>query len=181
LLGLKRGIVRLVPHHPGWGAAFAEYAAAIRKRTGLAGARVQHVGSTSVPGLMSKPILDIVIGADEDAPADQIAAELVALGYTDRGAHEGSNGRLLVMESAPNFRTVHVHVVRYRSHDWFDYVAFRDALLNEPDLRERYALLKMRLAERFEGDRKLYTSGKESFIQTVLAAARADVPECRDG
>jgi GrpB-like predicted nucleotidyltransferase (UPF0157 family) len=177
MLGLRRGIVRVVPHDPAWRGVFDELAAAIRRRTGLAEARIQHVGSTSVAGLPSKPILDMVIGAEEDAPVDRIAADLVGLGYIDRGTHEGSSGRLLVAESAPSVRTVHVHVVRYRSEDWFDYIAFRDALRTEPDLQRRYTLLKVELAERFGDDRRLYTRGKEWFVQAVLAAERANLRE----
>jgi GrpB-like predicted nucleotidyltransferase (UPF0157 family) len=122
--------------------------------------RVQHVGSTAVKGLPSKPILDIVLGSDSAEAADRLAVALVGIGYIDRGLGEGSNGRLLVMESAPNVRIAHVHIVQYETQDWKDYVVFRDTLRGDGALRSGYAELKRDLAERFATDRQSYTRGQ---------------------
>jgi GrpB-like predicted nucleotidyltransferase (UPF0157 family) len=173
MLGLKRGIVELVPHDVGWATKFNELAAMIRSRTGLPEDRVQHVGSTAVEGIPSKPILDIVLGPDSGGATDRLAAALVGIGYIDRGLGEGSNGRLLVMESAPNVRIAHVHIVQYETQDWKDYVVFRDTLRGDHTLRSRYAELKRGLAERFATDQQSYTSGKETFIRAVIHAAQA--------
>jgi GrpB-like predicted nucleotidyltransferase (UPF0157 family) len=173
MLGLRRGIVTLAPHDSSWVAEFHELAVTIRSQTGLSAERVQHVGSTSVEGLHSKPILDIVLGSESPEMVDELAAALVRVGYIDRGFGEGSNGRLLVMESAPNVRIAHVHIVQYETQDWRDYMVFRDALRGDSQLRLKYAELKRDLAVRFATDRQSYTSGKETFIRAVVDAAQA--------
>jgi GrpB-like predicted nucleotidyltransferase (UPF0157 family) len=147
-------------------------AVTIRIQTGLPEDHVQHVGSTAVEGLPSKPILDIVLGSDSAEAADRLAVALVGIGYIDRGLGEGSNGRLLVMESAPNVRIAHVHIVQYETQDWKDYVVFRDTLRGDGALRSGYAELKRDLAERFATDRQSYTRGKEAFIRAVIDAAQ---------
>lgn len=168
--GLERGAVRLADHDPTWRVAFEEFASAIRLHTGLSSDRVEHVGSTSVPELVAKPIVDIVVGADTQEDIDSLAGKIAELGYIDRGSGEGSNGRLLVRESAPDVRIIHLHIVVFRSEHWRHYVVFRDALRSDPGLRRRYALLKSSLAEQFRTDRKSYTSAKQSFIVEALVA-----------
>ena len=175
---ISRGVVRLVLHDPTWADAFAEHAAAIRRRTGLPATHVQHVGSTSVEDLESKPILDVAIGADGRETVEQIAAALVDHGYIDRGDQEGSAGRLLALECAPNVRTVHVHVVRHGSLHWMDYVVFRDALRSDAVLREQYVKLKRTLAEQFRLDRAACTNGKAAFIRSVVASSGKPRRDC---
>ena len=183
MLGLQRGTVRLVPHDPRWKHAFTDQQGAICARTRLSPARVQHAGSTSVPDLVAKPILDIVVGATDLESVDDLAGQIVDLGYLDRGWGEGSNGRLLVLESAPEVRTVHLHIVLYESEHWRHYVAFRDALRSDPALLKQYGDLKRDLAKRFHDARKSYTSGKEAFILTALSVSGEPMShgiECRD-
>lgn len=175
MLGLERGVVRLDAHDPTWVAAFEEFASAVRRHTGLTRARVEHVGSTSVPGLLAKPILDIVVGADANECVDELAARIAELGYIDRGFGTASNGRLLVRESAPNVRVVHLHIVLYRSAYWRHYVDFRDALRTDHVLRDQYVVLKTMLAERFRTDRESYTRAKGSFIVDALATLGVSV------
>lgn len=169
MLGLRRGTVTLSEFDPQWREAFEQYATAIRARTGLPEARVQHVGSTAVEGVPAKPILDVAIGADSPEDIERLASDLVGLGYIDRGFGDGSNGRLLVREVAPEVRIIHVHIVAYQSADWDDYVVFRDALRNDPVLRERYDEVKRALAKRFALDRRSYTKAKASFIGQVIS------------
>ena len=90
---------------------------------------------------------------------------------THAAAGEGSSGRLLVAERAPEVRTVHIHIVRYATQDWRDYVDFRDALLADEALRARYDAVKRELASRFAAERKAYTRAKEDFIRGVLSRA----------
>ena len=167
-LGLKRHTVRLVEHDLGWDHAYAEAALEVAAVVGTAAAAIEHVGSTAILGLPAKPILDIAVGVHDPRTTEEVAGRLVGIGYIDRGYGAGSIGRLLVRESAPDVRTIHVHVVKHGTEDWGDYVSFRDALLNDPVARAQYGKLKRALAKRFSDDRRSYTSGKKAFIRAVL-------------
>jgi GrpB-like predicted nucleotidyltransferase (UPF0157 family) len=172
-LGLRRGIVRLAEHDPQWPIAYAAAAAEIRSATGIPANRIEHVGSTAVPDVPAKPILDIVVGVDDPEDIEPIVMHLVRIGYIDRGAGEGSVGRLLVRESSPNVRTIHVHIVGYGTEDWKDYVVFRDMLRAQPAARMRYAEVKRTLAERFADDRESYRSAKDEYLRKILEDSRA--------
>jgi GrpB-like predicted nucleotidyltransferase (UPF0157 family) len=168
MLGLKRGTVQLSEHEPEWHTEFATHAQTIQKVTRLDPGRIQHVGSTAVSGLVAKPIVDIVVGVGDRQDVDRVAASLSSAGYIDRGFGEGSTGRLLVAECAPEVRTVHIHVVEFNSQDWDDYVVFRNRLSGEDALRVEYGQLKLRLASQFPNDRKAYTAAKQAFIRNAL-------------
>ena len=167
-LGIRRGTVRLSEHDPRWASVGATTAAEVADATGIPAGRIEHVGSTSVPGLVAKPILDIAVGVDHSESVDKTAAHLVGAGYLDRGTGGGSVGRLLVRESSPEVRTVHVHVVGFGTEAWRDYVEFRDALRNDPALKDQYAQVKRTLAQRFPEDRTSYRHAKDTFIRSTL-------------
>ena len=149
----------------------------ISSAAGLPVARVQHVGSTSVPGLLAKPILDINIGVFETKDIETIVAKLIGLGFIDRGNHDGGIGRLVVWEIAPEVRAVHVHLIPYDSIWWTQDLAFRDALRIDAELRDKYAALKTELASQHGSSRADYRHGKNPFIaaavQRILAARNA--------
>lgn len=167
-LGLKRGDVELVASAE-CGRAFKAIEPHVRSACGEYAIDVQHVGSTSVPGLRAKPILDVAIGVRPyaDVPEGLIDA-LVGLGFIDRGAGVGSVGRLLVWETEPGVRAVHLHIVGYGTRHWHDYVAFRDALRMDARLLADYEQVKDDLARQFPENRSAYTSGKARFVEQAL-------------
>ena len=175
-LGIRRGTVHQSDHDPRWASVFAATASEIAEATGIPAARIQHVGSTSVPGLAAKPILDIVLGVTEADSIDAVAGHVVRLGFIDRGAGRGSIGRLVVRESSPEIRTIHVHIVRYGTEAWSDYVDFRDALRGDLASRDQYAEVKRGLARRFPEDRSSYRHGKNAFIRYTLDTLRSGRP-----
>lgn len=168
MLGLKRQTVRLHPHDPDWIARAVQEIKRITAATGLTRERVQHVGSTAVPGLPAKPILDIDIGLLAKEDVEEIVSKLVALGFIDRGRREGGIGRLLVWEISPDVRTIHIHVIPLDSVWWKRDLAFRDALRDGQELRERYADLKTELASRHGSNRAEYRHQKNPFIVAAL-------------
>ncbi len=163
-LGLRRHTVELRPHDPAWGPEGRKVIDQISQTTGVPSGRIEHVGSTAVPDLVAKPILDIDVGTLADGEAEQIADRLVEIGYLDRGQKDGGIGRLLVWESAPNIRTIHVHVVPHDSESWRRDVAFRDALKSDADLRLRYGNLKSEIASLHPESRRSYRRAKNPFI-----------------
>ena len=171
VIGLSRHTVRLAGHRAEWAGLFAEEAARLRAVIGDLAADIQHVGSTAIEGLVAKPILDIAVAlrSAEDVPA--LTGRLCEDGYIYRGDSGSDGGHLFVREPEPDVRTVHLHAVLRSDPQWADYLAFREMLRRDPDARARYADLKMRLAERFPGDRLAYTTGKETFIRGLLREA----------
>ena len=139
---------------------------------------IEHVGSTAVPGLIAKPVVDVAIAyANRDALAT-IRAALATAGYEDRGDQGDAGGRMFV-KGPPSCRTHHLHLVSANSRQWRGYLAFRDALRADQTLRRRYAALKIELAGRFAEDRAAYTDGKDAFVRGVLGRRGPDGEKSR--
>jgi GrpB-like predicted nucleotidyltransferase (UPF0157 family) len=168
VIGLRRHTVRLAEHELAWAELFAREAEAMRGGLADLAVEIEHVGSTAVPGLAAKPILDIAIGVTRTDDIPIVVERLAGAGYIDRG-HAGRNGgHLLIRESAPDIRTVHAHIVEVADRQWSQYLWFRNTLRADSATRRAYAELKHRLARAFANDRGAYTAGKETFIRSVL-------------
>jgi GrpB-like predicted nucleotidyltransferase (UPF0157 family) len=174
MIGLKRHTVRLECESDTWLAYGECRCTKLRKVCAEIECDIQHVGSTSVRGLPAKPIIDLVIGLKHMGDLESVMAALISLGYDYRGIGSGSCGHLFILESAPNIRTEHLHVVILEDRQWEDYIVFRDAMRADPQLVEKYARLKEDLQSKYSGDRKSYTAGKADFIQSTLSAQRGD-------
>lgn len=157
--------IEVVDWSPRWAEQFEEVAAALRVALGdVASARVEHVGSTSVPGLAAKPILDIdvIVGRDDVARA---VAALESVGYEHRG-DLGVAGREAFFAPGPPRRNVYVceaGTVNVRNH-----LAVRDVLRTHDDLRDAYAEVKRALADDPTMDIDTYLAGKSAVLQQVL-------------
>jgi GrpB-like predicted nucleotidyltransferase (UPF0157 family) len=169
MIGLKRHTVELVDHNAAWPTLAAEICQAVFTACGDLVIDVQHVGSTAVPGLPAKPILDIAAGVGGLGVIPELVEKLARIGYIYRGDGGENAGHLFVKESAPDVRTVHLHVVVYGDLPWQDYLRFRELLRHDGQVRRQYTELKKQLGARFAGDRKAYTAGKEDFIRALLS------------
>ena len=174
MIGLKRKTVRLMEHKAEWSEFFGAEAATIHQHIGDIVADIQHVGSTSVLGLPAKPILDIAVGVSSSEVIEKVAERLSRIGYIDRGDGGRDGGYLLVKESEPDVRTIHVHIVELTDTQWRNYIGFRDILRQDVAIRQKYAELKQQLAEKFRDDRKSYTSAKSDFIRGILSEKFGD-------
>lgn len=180
MIGLRRGVVRMADHDPQWAELFAAEAEVIRRAAGPLALEVEHVGSTAVPGLVAKPILDLAVAVRAAADVTEVARRLIGTGYLDRGDQGREGGYLLVRDAEPDLRTVHLHIVTSDDAQWAGYLSFRDALRRDAALRNEYAALKAALAARYPEDREQYTNGKHAFIRRVIspgAPADATGPE----
>jgi GrpB-like predicted nucleotidyltransferase (UPF0157 family) len=129
---------------------------------------IEHMGSTAVPGLCAKPIVDVLVGLRELRLADEQIAAMEQLGYEYLGEY-GLPGRLFFRKEP---RTHHVHLVEHGGDHWERQLLFRDALRSDAEERRRYDEFKRRLAA--EGHpREIYTELKTPFIRDVEARARA--------
>jgi GrpB-like predicted nucleotidyltransferase (UPF0157 family) len=169
-LGLARNIVRIVDHQPAWAILAAEAISELKGVSGVIAA--EHVGSTSVPGLSAKPILDIAAGISGDSAVPGLTEHLVSLGYIYRGDGGEEGGHLFVRELAPDVRSIHLHSILHGGRQWRNYLLFRDTLRADASLRDDYAGLKTRLAAEFREDRAAYTKAKNDFIESILKASQ---------
>ena len=171
-LGLESGTVRVVPYDERWPTLYAEEIARLEPRLAARGLslRFEHTGSTAVPGLSAKPILDILAGWRTEAERSAIVDALVAAGYDYRG-EQGIPGRDFFRRGDP--RQYHLHLTREDGAFWNDHRLFRDYLRTHADARDAYAALKTELAGRFRFERERYIEGKTDFVMGVLALARA--------
>ena len=164
--------VVLHAHDPAWPARFAE------ERERLVGLGpdlfidVQHIGSTAVPGLAAKPIIDLLAGVASMAVARGLAERVAGWGYTGSAEFNATLAdRQWFMRHANGHRTHHLHVVVHGGPAWQDRLRFRDVLCADPDVAARYAALKQQLAQVHATDREAYTLAKEGFVRMVLESA----------
>jgi GrpB-like predicted nucleotidyltransferase (UPF0157 family) len=171
MLGLKRGAVQLVPYCNQWPLLFAEEECAIRAAIGHIVLDVQHIGSTAVPGLAAKPILDIGIAVRDAADVERCITPLAALGYQFLGDRRGV-GDWFFAKGSDDARSHYLHMVEHTSSAWSDYLSFRDTLTTDERSRDDYASLKRQLLAASGGDRSAYTEGKEEFIRRLTGRRR---------
>jgi GrpB-like predicted nucleotidyltransferase (UPF0157 family) len=131
---------------------------------------IEHVGSTAVPGLRAKPVIDIMAGVESlDASRGAIEA-LAVLGYHD-WPYKAELMHWFCKPSADH-RTHHLHLVPFGSALWRERLAFRDCLLDDPAARAEYTALKDTLAARFPDDREAYTEAKGELVRRIVALKR---------
>jgi len=169
MLGLKYGTVELVPYTREWEQAFQEEMLLLRDALSTVSCQIEHIGSTAVPGLGAKPILDIGIGVSEANAIKTCIPLIEAVGYVYRGDGGSSGGHIFVRESAPEIRTHHVHLMALADPQWEAYLIFRDYLRRDMGARRSYFAAKQSLAKRFPMDRKAYTDAKNEIYQELLA------------
>jgi len=169
-LGLTRDQVRVAESDPRWQLVFDRLAGELRSALADLDVMVEHVGSTSVPGLAAKPIIDIAIGVGGPIAIDRFIQLLEPLGYIYRRDEGASGGQLFVVDedNRPGHRIAYIHLVTTDDPQWSRYLGFRDRLREDPHARAEYQQLKRQLAAEFRNDRAGYTAAKESFIEGQL-------------
>lgn len=167
-LGLASGTVVVVPYDPEWPDLFLREAARLTTSIAPLVLALEHSGSTAVPGLAAKPVLDILAGYRESVLLSSLVAALETAGYDHRGP-QGIPEREFFRRGQP--RSYHVHLTRIGSTFWKEHLAFRDRMRADPQLRDAYGALKLRLAGEHPRDREAYINGKTAFVRAALAHA----------
>lgn len=161
--------IEIVEYDPRWPALYEEERARVADALGTLVETIEHIGSTSVPGLCAKPIIDLLVAVKHMAPAALYAAPLASLGY----AHFpilGNAERYTFGKGDPH--THHLHIVQLGGEEHLRPLAFRDYLRTHPADARRYDALKRELAQRFHHDRPAYLQGKSDFVRSIEAKAR---------
>ena len=159
--------IEIVDYDPLWPIQFAEIAARVRQALGASLlVAIEHVGSTAVPGLAAKPIIDLDVVIPSAADLPQAIARLATLGYV----HEGDRGLAgrEAFHSPPGMARHHLYVCPADSGELRRHRLFRDHLRCHPEEARRYEALKRALATRCRGDHLAYSEGKTAFVQAVL-------------
>lgn len=160
----------VVPYDPVWPTAFDEERVRLLNAFEGVEARVEHIGSTAVPGLCAKPVLDLMLGVPslDDVEARRAALEEIGYHYVSEYEEEMPERRYF-RRPAERPRTHHLHCVVTGGPFWRRHLVFRDRLRSDPDTAAAYGALKRALAERHAGDRVAYTEAKRPFIEAVVA------------
>jgi len=169
MIGLQSGTVKLTPYSRLWAAKFSSEKQRLSKHLGKARHRIEHIGSTAVPGLDAKPIIDIAVLIPSFRRLALWVRHFEKAGYTYKGEY-GLPGRHFFIRGSPV--THHLHLVEKGSTHWNNWILFRDYLLTHPAEARRYGEFKKRLASRFASNRDSYTRAKTPFIARLMARAR---------
>jgi GrpB-like predicted nucleotidyltransferase (UPF0157 family) len=164
--------VVLVRYSEDWPAQFEEARAELLATFAPVVVAIEHIGSTSVPSLAAKPVIDVLLGADSLATVERSFPRLKRCGYEYVFEYESElpMRRYFVRPASGSSLRVNLHAVVQGSQFWLEHLAFRDALRASPALMLEYQDLKYDLASRFANDRSAYTAAKAPFIGAVVAS-----------
>lgn len=164
--------VEVVPHDPAWAQSFQAEAEVIRAILGSEVVAVHHIGSTAIPGISAKPIVDIMVEVRDIARVDAYADRFAAQGYRPMGEN-GIPGRRYFIKGPDEARTHHVHIFAAGNPEIERHLTFRDYMIAHPEDARAYSRLKEDLAARFPTDIDSYVAGKDAFVKEIDRRAAA--------
>ncbi len=165
--------VFLVPYDPKWPEEFARESPAVARALGDLFLAIHHIGSTAIPRIHAKPIIDMLAVVSAIDEVDRRNAELQALGYEAMGEYGIPGRRYFRKDDAGSNRTHQIHVFQTGSPQIERHLTFRDFMRAHAEFADQYAALKRRLAERHPSDIAAYSTGKDEFIKEMDAKAAA--------
>lgn len=162
----SRSEVILEDYNPAWPDRAARWIARITEACGDSLIETHHIGSTAVPGMLAKPIIDLMPGLRSFQAGAAIVEPMTALGFEARGEFGIPRRHYFHRDD------VHVHAYAVGEGQWHDQLAFRDYLRGHPAAREEYAALKRDLQQRYRFDRVEFSEQKTDFVERILRQAR---------
>lgn len=164
--------VRLVPQNPCWPQMFEEEAANLRRLFGDQVVEVYHIGSTAIPDILAKPIVDILVAVRDIESIDEFNVKMTSAGYLAKGEF-GIAGRRFFVKGGEVRRSHHIHIFQEGHSEIDRHLDFRDYLIAHPDEAKAYESVKLELAQRYAEDVDSYTEGKNDFVTQANEKARA--------
>ena len=159
--------VKVLPHDPRWRDAFEAEAQQVAAALGENVLAVHHIGSTAIPDIYAKPVVDLLVEVRDITGVDGRSSAMESLGYEVMGEY-GIPGRRYFRKDTPEgIRTHHLHAFEAGSAEVERHLAFRDYMLAHPGDAQRYSELKRRLAEEHPQDLDGYMDGKDGFIREM--------------
>ncbi len=166
----------MVPHDAKWRQEFQQEAKDISDALGTNVAAVHHIGSTAIPGIHAKPVLDLLLVVQDIGALDEKQARMEAMGYEALGEF-GIPGRRYFRRDNPfGERTHQIHAFENGSPQIKRHLAFRDYMIDNPDAAQNYSDLKRELAAKYPDDIESYMDGKDEFIKEIDRRAAQHSP-----
>lgn len=159
--------VEVVPHDPQWQELFAIESRQVREALGANAIAIHHIGSTAIPGIYAKPIIDLLVKVSNLAKVDNRNTSIESLGYIAMGEFGIPDRRYFRKDNQAGIRTHHIHIFVSNSEQVKRHLAFRDYIIAHPEDACRYSDLKRRLAKEYPTDIDGYMDGKDSFIKAI--------------
>jgi GrpB-like predicted nucleotidyltransferase (UPF0157 family) len=161
--------ILLRPHDPAWAVKFESERKELLSQFQNQFLAIEHIGSTAIPGISAKPIIDILGGVESMEVADKLIPRLLNRGWDTSAEFNRTIGdRRFLLKWPEGVRTHHLHLVIFKGPYWHPSIVFRDRLKVDLQLRAEYESLKEELALQFPNDREAYTKAKECFIRKVV-------------
>lgn len=170
--------IEVTAHNPQWVAAFRSEATLLESVFGAQALAIHHIGSTSIPALLAKPIIDILLEVRDINAVDSYNEQMQELGYEPRGEY-GLPRRRYFPKTVGDERISHVHTWQTGDPEIERHLSFRDYLISHPEASSQYGRLKEKLAAKFANDRESYINGKDAFCKRTEKLAVAWVREIR--
>ncbi|MCI0532956.1 GrpB family protein [bacterium] len=168
MIGLKRGIVKITPSDKSWRQLFDKEKKRLKEIFGDAAVDIQHIGSTSIPGLSAKPVIDIDVGVKSMGGSSRFIKYLFEAGYHYRSNASNPKYHMVFAKGVEKKRTHYIHIVKFGGIVWKRDLAFRDYLRTHKRAMKEYENLKKKLEKKFSTNRPAYTAGKTAFIRAAL-------------
>lgn len=172
MIGLKRGTVKLITHQDEWDKEAKRTIEELKCLLGDIAIDIQHIGSTAISSIHAKPIIDLVIGVYDLNDIMKYIAVLGENGFLFRGKDIPGQVLFVKGDFEKDYRTHHIHVVKWNDDAWNHYINFRDYLNAFPEKAMIYDERKQKLAIQFSEERRQYTEGKRQLIDELLEEAR---------
>ncbi len=163
--------VEVIPHNPTWRITFIEDSKQIALAMGENVVTIHHIGSTAIPSIYAKPIIDFLIEVKDIAKVDDQNLAMAVLGYEAMGEFGIRDRRFFLKNSAAGKRTHHLHTFEAKSPEIKRHLAFRDYIIAHPEVAQKYSELKRELAKKYPEDIQGYMKGKNGFIREVEKTA----------
>jgi GrpB-like predicted nucleotidyltransferase (UPF0157 family) len=164
--------IEVVPYDPAWPQLFEEEVARLAAIFGPEIVAIHHIGSTAIPGINAKPIIDMLVEVRDIEKVDAFDATMSGLGYLPRGEF-GIAGRRFFIKGDENHRTHHIHMYQTGHPRIAYHLDFRDYLIAHPEEAQAYSRLKEDLARRYPTDIESYMAGKDGLIKELDHKAEA--------
>jgi len=165
--------IAVVAYDPLWPQAFAVASGEIAAALGNNLLEIHHIGSTAIPGIYAKPVIDMLGIVSDLVAVDRRGAQMQARGYEAMGEFGIPGRRYFRRDNADGQRTHQLHAFQFGSPDIRRHLAFRDFLRAHPELASEYAELKRKLADTNPNDMEAYMDGKDGFIKQIESRALA--------
>ena len=174
------GKVEVVPHNPLWRDAFEFESKHVAAALGENVSAIHHIGSTAIPDICAKPVIDLLVEVRDIEEVDQRSSAMESLGYEVMGEYGIPGRRYFRKDNREGIRTNHIHAFESGSSEAERHLAFRDYMIAHPTDAKSYGELKRKLAEEHPEDMDAYIDGKDGFIKEVDRRA-AQWRASRDG